>query len=70
MDPRNYARLAAIIFVVIALVQLLRVLFAWEITLNGARSFVCERDRLFSCGYDGVAWIWRVAQVVAKAGEG
>jgi len=38
--------------------------------LNGARSFVCERDRLFSCGYDGVAWIWRVAQVVAKAGEG
>jgi hypothetical protein len=35
MDPRFYSRLAAIIFAVIALVQLLRVLFAWEVTLNG-----------------------------------
>ena len=35
MNPRFYSRLAAIIFVVIALVQLLRVLFAWEVTLNG-----------------------------------
>ena len=35
MDPRNYSRLAAIIFAVIALLQLLRALFAWEVTLNG-----------------------------------
>jgi hypothetical protein len=35
MDPRFYSRLAAVIFAVIALVQLLRVLFAWEVMLNG-----------------------------------
>jgi hypothetical protein len=35
MDPRFYSRLAAVIFAVIGLVQLLRVLFAWEVTLNG-----------------------------------
>jgi hypothetical protein len=35
MDPKNYSRLAAIIFAVIAVLQLLRVLFAWEVTLNG-----------------------------------
>ena len=35
MNPRFSSRLAAIIFGVIALVQLLRVLFAWEVTLNG-----------------------------------
>ena len=35
MDPRNYSRLAALIFALIAIVQLLRVLFAWEVTLDG-----------------------------------
>jgi hypothetical protein len=35
MNPRFYSRLAAIIFAVIAIVQLLRVFFAWEVTLNG-----------------------------------
>lgn len=35
MDPRSYSRLAAAIFAVIALLQLLRALLAWEITLNG-----------------------------------
>jgi hypothetical protein len=35
MDPRFYSRLAAVIFAVIGLVQLLRVLFACEVTLNG-----------------------------------
>jgi hypothetical protein len=35
MDPRFYSRLAAVIYAVIALVQLLRVLFAWEVMLNG-----------------------------------
>jgi len=35
MDPRFYSRLAAVIFAVIGLVQLLRALFAWEVTLNG-----------------------------------
>jgi hypothetical protein len=34
-DPRNYSRLAAVIFAVIALLQLLRAIFAREITLNG-----------------------------------
>ena len=35
MDPMLSSGLAAIIFSVIALVQLLRVLFAWEVMLNG-----------------------------------
>jgi hypothetical protein len=35
LDPRSYSRLAAIIFAAIALLQLLRALFAWEVTLNG-----------------------------------
>ena len=35
MDPRNYSRLAAAIFAIIALLQLLRAIFAWEVTLNG-----------------------------------
>ena len=35
MEPRNYARLAAVIFAVIAVLQLLRAIFAWEVTLNG-----------------------------------
>ncbi|MGE0852127.1 MAG: hypothetical protein AB7O44_21310 [Hyphomicrobiaceae bacterium] len=35
MDPRNYSRLAAVIFAVIAVLQLIRVVLAWEITLNG-----------------------------------
>jgi hypothetical protein len=35
MDPRNYSRLAAVIFAIIAILQLLRALLAWEVTLNG-----------------------------------
>jgi len=35
MKPRFYARLAAVMSSIIALVQLLRVLLAWEATLNG-----------------------------------
>jgi hypothetical protein len=35
MDPRNYSRLAAFIFAIIALLQLVRVVLAWEVTLNG-----------------------------------
>jgi hypothetical protein len=35
LEPRNYARLAAVIFAVIAVLQLLRAIFAWEVTLNG-----------------------------------
>ena len=35
MEPRFYSRLAAVVFAIIALVQLLRVLLAWEVTLNG-----------------------------------
>ena len=34
MDPKNYSRLAAVIFAIIALLQLVRVLLAWEIALN------------------------------------
>ncbi len=35
MDPRNYSRLAAVIFAIIALLQLVRVVLAWDIMLNG-----------------------------------
>ena len=35
MDPKNYSRLAAVIFAVIALLQLIRVVLAWDIMLNG-----------------------------------
>jgi protein-S-isoprenylcysteine O-methyltransferase Ste14 len=35
MDPKNYSRLAAVIFAIIAHLQVIRVLLAWEITLNG-----------------------------------
>jgi hypothetical protein len=35
MDPKNYSRLAAVVFAIVALLQLMRVLLAWEVTLNG-----------------------------------
>ena len=35
MNPKNYSRLASAIFGIVALLQLVRVLLAWEITLNG-----------------------------------
>jgi len=35
MKPRFYSRLSAVMFAAIALAQLLRVLLAWEVTLNG-----------------------------------
>jgi len=34
MDPKSYSRLAAVILAVMALLQLVRVLLAWEIALN------------------------------------
>jgi hypothetical protein len=36
MDAKSYSRVAAIIFAIIAILQLVRVLSGWEITLNGA----------------------------------
>ena len=36
MDAKSYSRVAAIIFAVIALLQLFRALAGWDITLNGA----------------------------------
>jgi hypothetical protein len=36
MDAKSYSRLAAIIFAIIALLQLFRALAGWDITLNGA----------------------------------
>jgi hypothetical protein len=35
MDPKSYSRLTAAIFAIIALLQLVRAVFGWEITLNG-----------------------------------
>src|SRR5262245_22462105 len=35
MDPKNYSRLATVIFAIIALLQLVHVFLAWEIALNG-----------------------------------
>jgi hypothetical protein len=35
MDPKNYSRLAAVIFAVIVALQLVRVVLAWDVTLNG-----------------------------------
>ena len=35
MDPKNYSRLAAAIFAAIAILQLIRIVLAWEVTLNG-----------------------------------
>ena len=39
MDPKNYSRLAAAIFGIITLLQLIRVVLAWDITLNGRIRF-------------------------------
>ena len=36
MDARSYSRLAAIIFAIIAILQLVRALSGWDLTLNGA----------------------------------
>jgi hypothetical protein len=36
MDARSYSRLAAIIFAIIAILQLVRALSGWELTLNGS----------------------------------
>jgi hypothetical protein len=35
MDPKNYSRLAAVIFAIIAVLQLVRVALAWDVILNG-----------------------------------
>jgi hypothetical protein len=34
MTPRNFSLTAAIIFAIIALVQLARAVFGWEVTIN------------------------------------
>ena len=36
MDAKSYSRVAAIIFAVVALLQLFRALAGWDITVNGA----------------------------------
>ena len=36
MEARSYSRVAAIVFAVIAALQLVRALSGWELTLNGA----------------------------------
>ena len=36
MDAKSYSRVAAIIFAIIAILQLVRALSGWELTLNGA----------------------------------
>jgi hypothetical protein len=36
MDAKSYSRIAAIIFTVVALLQLMRALLGWDITINGA----------------------------------
>jgi hypothetical protein len=36
MDAKSYSRVAAIIFSVVAILQLVRALSGWELTLNGA----------------------------------
>ena len=36
MDAKSYSRVAAIIFAIIAVLQLVRALSGWDITLNGA----------------------------------
>jgi nicotinamide riboside transporter PnuC len=35
MDPKNYSRLAAAIFGIVAVLQFVRVVLAWDITVNG-----------------------------------
>jgi len=35
MDAQSYSRLAAVIFAIIAILQLVRAVSGWEITLNG-----------------------------------
>jgi hypothetical protein len=37
MDPKNFSRLAAVIFAIIVVLQLVRVLLAWEVTANGVQ---------------------------------
>ena len=34
MDPKSYSRLAAVIFAIIAVLQLVRVVLAWDVILN------------------------------------
>jgi hypothetical protein len=36
MDAKSYSRVAAVIFALIAILQLFRVVAGWDITLNGA----------------------------------
>ena len=36
MDGKSYSRVAAIIFAIIAILQLFRALAGWDITVNGA----------------------------------
>jgi hypothetical protein len=36
MDAKSYARIAVVIFTIVALLQLARALSGWDITINGA----------------------------------
>jgi hypothetical protein len=36
MDAKSYARIAAVVFAIVALLQLARAVSGWEITINGA----------------------------------
>jgi hypothetical protein len=49
MNPQNYSRLAAVIFAIIALLQLVHLVSAWDIALErGGGSSLCKRG--MACG--------------------
>lgn len=63
MDPKSYSRLAAVILAVMALLQLVRVLLAWEIALNvPIPLFVSE-----IAAFVAVMMVWR--ERIAEVGD-
>ena len=63
MDAKSYSRVAAIIFAVIAILQLVRALSGWELTLNGA-AIPLWASWLASVVAGALAWLGVTTQYV------
>src|SRR5215831_2691686 len=61
MTVRNYARLAALLFALIAVLQFIRAVGGWEIVVNGTLSVPVWASWIACVIAAGLAWIGLVA---------
>lgn len=57
MDAKSYSRLAALLFVIIALLQLIRAVGGWQIVVNGTISVPVWASWIACVVTAGVGWM-------------